>query len=107
MFNLNPKKMEAMMKQIGMEQENINASRVVIEKKDGSKININNPNVTKIKIQGQESYQIVGEVDEELSISEEDIKTVMEKTNKSHEESKKALEGVKGDLAEAILELSN
>lgn len=106
MFNLNPKKMDAMMKQLGMEQESIDASKVTIDKSDGSKIIINNPGVMKIKIQGQESYQITGEASEELGLSEEDIKTVMEKTGKSHEEAKNALENSKGDLAEAILNLS-
>ena len=106
MFNMNPKKMEAMMKQLGMAQENINASKVVIEKQDNKKIIIENPSVTKIKVQGQESFQISGDVSEEISFSEQDIKTVMEKTGRNKEESKNALEKT-GDLAEAILELSS
>jgi len=32
MFNLDPKKMQAMMKQMGIAQEQIDASRVVMEK---------------------------------------------------------------------------
>ena len=108
MFNMNPKKMQAVMKQMGMSQEEIPASRVIIEKTDDSKIIIENPSVTKIKMQGQETFQIAGEISEESSevgISEEDIQTVMEKTGKSEQEAKEALEKT-GDLAEAILELS-
>ena len=97
--------MQEAMKQMGMSQEDINASKVIIEKKDGKRIIITNPFVAKIKIQGQESFQISGEVNEEISISEQDIKTVMEKTGHNKEDSKRALEKTQ-DLAEAILELS-
>jgi len=106
---LNPKKMQAMMKQLGMDQKEIPASRVTIEKADGGKIVIENPSVTKISMQGQESFQISGEEKEESAkpeITDEDVKTIMEKANVSEEEARKALEESKGDLAEAILKLS-
>jgi len=103
---LDPKKMQAMMKQMGIAQEEIDASRVVIEKKDNTNIIIENPSVTKIKMQGQETFQIAGDISEqEQGISEEDIKTVVEKTGASEEKAKQVLEKT-GDLAEAILELS-
>ena len=95
------------MKQMGISQENVEASRVTIEKNDGNKIIIENPSVVKIKMQGNESFQISGDSKEETSISEEDIKTVAERTGKNEEEAKKALEMKNGDLAEAILELSS
>jgi len=105
---LNPKKMQAVMKQMGISQDEIPCSRVVIEKDDGGKLVINNPSVIKIKMQGQESFQITGDVSEEseeVGVSEEDIKAVMGKTNCSEEKAKEVLERT-GDLAEAILELS-
>ena len=105
MFNMDPKKMQAAMKQMGISQEDISATKVIIEKDDG-KIVIENPSVVKMKVQGQESFQISGDVKEESEeISEQDIKTVMEKTGTNEEEAKKTLEKT-GDLAEAILELS-
>jgi len=103
---LNPKKMQAMMKQLGMNQEEIDASKVIIEKIDNTKIIIENPSVSKVSVQGQESFQISGDIREEKGksgISKEDIKTVAEKTNSTEEEAKKALETSNGDLAEAIL----
>ena len=103
---MDPKKMQQAMKQMGISQENIDVSKVVIEKRDGKKIIIENPSVAKIKVQGQESFQISGDVSEEISFSEQDIKTVMEKTGRDEIESKNALEKT-GDLAEAILELSS
>ena len=106
---INPKQMQAMMQKMGMSQEEIASERVIIEKTDGGKITIENPSVTKVKMQGQETFQIAGEISEsseEAGISEEDVKTVMEKANVSEEKAKEALEKT-GDLAEAILELSS
>lgn len=104
---IDPKKMQAMMKQMGISQQEIDTSKVVIEKTDGNKIIIEPANVVKIKMQGQESFQITGESrEEEQGISEEDIKTVMEKTQVSREKAQKALEETNKDLAEAILKLS-
>lgn len=106
MGGLNPKKIQGMMKQLGIAQEEIDSDRVIIEKTDGSRIIITNPSVQKISMNGQKSFQITGDItQEENAISEEDIKIVMEKTGKTAEESKKALEETK-DIAEAIIRLS-
>ena len=102
---LDPKKMQQVMKQMGMAQEEIDTSKVIIEQTNGNKMIINNPSVIKIKMQGQETFQISGETTEEAGNSEEDIKTIIEKTNCTEEQAKEALEKT-GDLAEAILELS-
>ncbi len=103
---LNPKKMQAMMKQLGINQEDIEATRVIIEKTDG-KIIIENPSIQKIKMQGQESWQITGESREETEegINEEDISLIMEKTGKNEDDVRKALEET-GDIAEAIVKLN-
>ena len=107
---LNPKKMEAVMKQMGISQEDVQTNKVTIEKTDGSKIVIEPAQVTKINMQGQESFQITGDAKEEESetekFSEEDIGLVMEKTGKSKEKVKKTLEKTQ-DIAEAIVELSD
>jgi nascent polypeptide-associated complex subunit alpha len=103
MFNLDPKKMQAVMKQMGISQEEIPASKVIIEKNDNRKIIINNPSVAKISAQGQESFQISGDISEEdEAFSEKDIKTLIEQTGCSEKEAKKALEKT-GDLVEAIM----
>lgn len=104
---INPKQMQGMMKKMGISQEEIPAEKVVIEKY-GGKIVIENPSVTKIKMQGQETFQITGNIREESSepeISEDDIKTIIEKTGASEDDARKSLEKTK-DLAESILELS-
>lgn len=105
---LNPGKMKAMMKQMGINQEDIDANRVTIEKADGNKIIIEKPSVVKITMQGQESFQVSGEVREEADtgIKESDVLLVMEKTGASKEKAIRALEDANGDIAEAILKLS-
>jgi nascent polypeptide-associated complex subunit alpha len=104
---MNPKKMAGMMKQLGIKQESIgDAKRVVIERENG-KIVIDNPSVTRVEMQGQETWQIMGDVsEEEAGAREEDIKLVAEKTGKSEENAKKALEETGGEVAEAIVRLS-
>jgi nascent polypeptide-associated complex subunit alpha len=101
---IDPKKMQAVMKQMGISQEEINAVRVIIEKSEG-KIIIENPSVVKVKMQGQETFQISGNIIEEEEVSEEDIKKIVEKTGASEKKAREVLEKT-GDLAEAILELS-
>ncbi len=106
---IDPKKMQAMMRQMGIKQEEIDANKVVIECLD-KRIVIREPNVQKITMQGQESWQITGEArEEDLSqgIREEDIQLVMENTGKSPEEARKALEIAEGDIAEAIVQLKS
>jgi nascent polypeptide-associated complex subunit alpha len=104
---LNPKKMQQAMKQMGISQEEIDALKVTIEKSNGKKIVIENPSVVKMKIQGSEMFQVSGETREEdfSLISGEDIKTIMQKTGCSEKQAREVLEKT-GDLAEAILELS-
>lgn len=110
MFDLNPKKMQALMKQMGMNQAEINASKVTIEKTDGTNIVIENPQVISITVQGKESFQVSGDIKQESEapqITEQDIQQIVEKTGCTESQAKEVLESVKGDLAEAILELSS
>ena len=102
MLNLNIKQIEKVMKQLGIEAEEIQAEEVIIKGSDRD-IVIKNPKVTKIKAKGEESFQIIGKVEEKVSIREEDIELVASKAGISKEEAKKILEETKGDLAQAIM----
>ena len=95
------------MKQIGLSQEEIDASKVIIEKTDGNKIIFDNPSIVKMNLQGQDSFQVSGDFYEEPKekFSEEDIKTIVEKTGCSEKEARETLEQTQ-DLAEAILKLT-
>ena len=101
---LNPKNMEKMMKQMGIKQEDIDADEVIIKSSSGNLV-IKNPKVTKINMQGNETFQISGEVHEEMN--EDDIKTIMDQTKCSKKEAEEALIESNGDLAEAIISLKN
>jgi nascent polypeptide-associated complex subunit alpha len=103
---VNPKQMAGMMKKMGISQENLPVRKVIFEMDDGNLV-IEEPDVMKIKMQGQESYQITGEAVEESlsSFSEEDVALVAEKSGKSEGEARAALESSDGDIAEAIVEL--
>lgn len=97
--------MQKAMKQLGIKQEEIDAEEVVIKCKDKA-IYVLNPQVSRIHMAGQESFQISGKImEEEISrFSKDDVQTVMEQTDCSEKEAKGALEET-GDLAEAILKL--
>ncbi len=98
---LNQKKINKMMKQMGMKMEEIDASEVVIKTADKNLV-IKNPEVSKVNMMGRETFQVVGEVTEKAD--EEDIKTIMEQTGCGKEKAEKALENEK-DLAKAILKI--
>ncbi len=105
---MNPGQMKALMKQMGIKQEEIAAVRVIIEEEDARTI-IEPAQVAKITMQGQESWQVSGNARREskaAEISAEDISLVAEKTGKSSKEAQQALEDCGGDIAEAIVRLS-
>lgn len=107
---MNPRKVQQMMKQMGIQQVDIPATEVII-KTENKEIRITNPSVAKVNMMGQETFQISGEIHErEIStapdILEEDVKMVMEQANVSQENARKAIEKSEGDLAEAIISLS-
>jgi len=52
--------MKQMMKQMGIDVEELDAERVVIETADGDDLVFDDAQVTKMDAQGQETYQIVG-----------------------------------------------
>lgn len=99
---MDPKKMQALMRQMGIKSEDIAATSVVIET-ESLRIVIDQPQVTKISMQGQDSFQISGSVKTEEKTSSEDIKMVMEQAGCSEEEAKEALEKSEGDIAQAIV----
>ena len=110
MPGMNPRKVQQMMKQMGIQQVDIPASEVII-RSEGKDIVIKNPSVAKVNMMGQETFQISGEIHEQEhqttpDISEEDVKTVMDQANVSEEQARAAIEENDGDLAAAIIKLS-
>ena len=106
---MNPRMMKQAMKRMGIQQQDIEATEVIIRTPYKDLV-INNPQVAKVNMMGQETFQITGEVEErELSvkaeINEEDINTVMAQTGVDEETAKKSIEENEGDLAAAIMSL--
>jgi nascent polypeptide-associated complex subunit alpha len=104
---MNPRQMQQAMRKLGVKQEEIDATEVIIKTPDKDLI-IRNPQVSKVNMMGQESLQITGDIEEveiKLEINEDDVKTVMDQTGVTEEEARKAIEDTNGDLAEAILKL--
>jgi nascent polypeptide-associated complex subunit alpha len=107
---MNPRQMRQAMQRMGIQQQEIDASEVIIRTRDNKEIFFENPQVSKVNMMGQHTYQIVGEaveraVETKVEINEDDVKTVMEQTGVSEEEARKAIEDADGDLAQAILDL--
>jgi len=120
---MNPRKMQQMMKQMGIDVDDIDATRVVIETGDGDLV-FEDPQVTRMDAQGQQTYQIVGEPDEVAdagagspgngaveaddpagAIPADDVAIVAERAGVPESEAREALEATGGDLAAAIANL--
>ncbi|MFH0808390.1 MAG: nascent polypeptide-associated complex protein [archaeon] len=103
---VNPAQMKGMMKKMGISQIELPVRRVVFEMANGNMV-IENPNVMQIKMQGQTSFQVTGDVVEESveAFSEEDVTMVANNTDKSKDEARAALVEADGDIAEAIMTL--
>lgn len=97
------KNMAQMMKQMGMDMEEIDADSVEVKIGD-KKLVFNNPEISKIEAQGQEIFQLQGDYEEVEEIDSEDVELVMEKAVCSEEEAVKALKE-NDDVASAVLSL--
>jgi nascent polypeptide-associated complex subunit alpha len=119
---LNPRKMQKMMEQMGIEMEELDAEEVVISLADGDALVFTDVDVTMMEAQGQETYQVVGSPErkpggagstepdaepesEAGGIPDDDIELVVQRTGASPAEAREALEAEDGDLAAAISRL--
>jgi len=117
-----PRKMEQMMQQMGIDMDEIEATEVVISTPDGELV-FDDPDVTKMDARGQSTYTLVGDPTErdagdaaggaadaddegeEADVPEEDVEMVVTRTGASEADARAALEDNDGDLAAAVAEL--
>jgi nascent polypeptide-associated complex subunit alpha len=123
---LDPRKMKQMMKQMGIDVDELDAEEVVITKSDGEQLVFDDPDITVMDARGQQTYQVVGEpstreadasgasavesgdesseADEsgDAGIPDEDVEIVAGRTGASEDEAREALEATGGDLAAAV-----
>ncbi len=106
---MNPRQMQQMMRKLGINIKEIENVEEVIIRTDTKEYIIDNAEVTIMDAKGQKTYQVTGRArveDREEKIPEKDIELVVEQTGKSKEEAEKALEDNNGDIAEAIMKLT-
>ncbi len=123
MTRTNSRRARRMMKQMGMNMNELSDIKRVILQGDNKEIVIEGPQVTSINVQGTKMYQVAGgreterspqvagaveaaPVEEEpLVLPEEDILLVAQQANVSMDKARAALENSDGDLAQAIIKL--
>ena len=113
---LDPSKMQQMMKQMGIDIEDIDAEEVVIRTADEELV-FTDAEVQRMDAQGQQTYNIVGEPetrerDSEVAggadgggddgLPQEDIRMVADAAGVSAAQARQALEAVDGRPADAI-----
>ena len=109
MPGMNPRKMQQMMKKMGIAQTEVDATEVIIKCSD-REIIITEPSVSIVKAMGNEQYTISGTVQERAldnspEINEDEIKTVMDQANVDENKAKEALESADGNIAKAIMDI--
>jgi nascent polypeptide-associated complex subunit alpha len=110
---VNPRQMKAMMKRMGIAQEDIaDVEEIIIRTKTEEYI-FNEAVASIVTMQGQKTFQIIGEPEirkrstapSAKETPDEDIALVVEQTGVSEEEARNALEECDGQPAEAILKI--
>jgi len=101
---MDPKKMQQMLKKLGMKMDNISANQVII-KTDSGDITIDKPQVIKTTMKDQVVFQISGNV-KQKAFTDEDVKLVVEQTGVDDKERiKELLQQNDGDVAKTIMQL--
>ncbi|ESS07073.1 MAG: nascent polypeptide associated complex NAC [uncultured archaeon A07HB70] len=114
---MNPRKMQQMMEQMGIDMTELDAEEVVIRTPDEELV-FTDADVTRMDAQGTETYQIAGEPEtrgrddaagaddaDEDTIPDEDVELVVARTGASEEAAHEALAAEDGDLAAAVSRL--
>ena len=108
--NVDPRTMKNLMAKMGIKSSDLSAIKVTIECQ-GKDIVIEDPQITRIEMQGTVSFQIAGTIIEkekpiDVDITDDDIDTVKRATGISDiDVIKAALKTSRGDIAKAILSL--
>jgi nascent polypeptide-associated complex subunit alpha len=109
MPGMNPRKMKQMMKQLGMNMDQIEDVREIIIATGKGRYVFDHAEVTAMTMQGVTTYQIAGEPRFEpaaAEIPDDDVQLVANQTGASNEAAKSALIEADGDIAAAILKLT-
>lgn len=108
MFRLDRRRMERLMRQMGVKSQELEGVREVVIKLEDREIVIPNAQVVLTEFGGQRSYQVIGqEIERKLGFEppEEDVRLVAEQAGVDRERAAEALVETCGNIAEAILRL--
>ena len=111
MRRISPREARRLMQRMGLSMKPLEVSEVILKTTD-KEIVIDEPEVAVLEVQGQKIFQISGgriserKIKRKIEIPEEDIHLVAQQANVSLEEARAALEQTEGDLAQAILLLT-
>jgi len=112
MRRVSPREAKRLMKRMGLSMGAMPDVQQVILKTSTKEIIIENPEVAVMDMHGQKIFQVTGEkivektIEKKVTFPEEDVQLVAQQAKVSVEEARAALEQMKGDLAQAILLLS-
>ena len=112
MKRFNPREAKRMMQRMGLNMGAMPDVQQVIFKTSSKEIIVENPEVAVMEMHGQKIFQVTGEkivekaLEKEITIPEEDVQLVATQAKVSLEATRTALVQTKGDLAQAILLLS-
>jgi len=124
---MNPRKMQQMMKQMGIDVEDLDVEEVIIRTSD-EELYFSDAQVTKMDARGQETYQVVGSPDTrekgggdvdaiesgdgdagagdsddgDAGIPDDDVELVAMRAGVPEDQAREALEDADGDLAAAV-----
>ncbi|RDD53939.1 MAG: nascent polypeptide-associated complex protein [Candidatus Korarchaeota archaeon NZ13-K] len=111
MRRIKPRDLDRMMKSMGIQVESIEAAEVLIKLVSGDSIVIRDPQVSLMRVGGEEIYQVMGRSErlgaagQPYSPSDEDVSLVASQAGVDPETARRALMETGGDLAEAIIRL--
>lgn len=112
MRRFNPRETKRMMQRMGLNMSAMPDVQEVIFRTSSKEVIVENPEVAVMEMQGQKIFQVTGErivekaIEKAIKIPEEDVQLVATQARVSPEQARAALEQTKGDLAQAILLLS-
>jgi len=124
---MNPRKMQQMMKQMGIDVDELDVEEVIIRTSD-EELYFSDAQVTKMDARGQETYQVVGSPDsrevgsgdasavesgggdaaagagdgDDGGVPDDDVELVAMRAGVPEDEAREALESNDGDLAAAV-----
>ncbi|MDS0258009.1 nascent polypeptide-associated complex protein [Haloarcula sp. S1CR25-12] len=120
---MNPRKMQKMMEQMGIDMADIDAEEVIIRTPDEELV-FTDAEVQLMEAQGQKTYQVVGEPEsrdrgestaaveagdepsgDDSGVDEDDVELVAMRAGVDEDTAREALEANDGDLADAVDEL--